>query len=42
MIRFFIAIARLYLLMIALTAESFLVLVRLRTIEPIGTKWRWS
>lgn len=42
MIRFFFALARLYWLMIKLTGDSALVLLGVRVIEPIGTKWRWA
>lgn len=41
MIRFFLELAKIFATCVWLTADSALVLLRLRTIEPIGTKWRW-
>lgn len=41
MIRFFLKLAKIFAMMVGSLIDSVLVLLRVRTIEPIGTKWRW-
>lgn len=42
MIRFFIALARVYALMFGLLVESILVIARLKVLPPTGDAvWRW-